>query len=225
MFDKLYKWIFRKSYKKHIRHDVFLIMLGLYTKHVQSNRHAKIVRAAILWSATAALYLGWKLGVEGSGTLKVWDVQLGQVTQEKILWLLFTLNCYYTIRVLFSVAKAFSFINPFFVCRPLYCRKKMERSGAFHSKKKTTPIDIELCRWLDMLEKRNQPALGGTQSTNSKFQISRVPGRMQCEDQVRFMVRYPTLGLLENFFFPVIVAPALCIAVLGWLAVKMFCSC
>lgn len=219
----MYKWIFRKSYTKHLREDGFLLRLGLYTKHVQSKSYAKNTRTAMLWSATSALYLGWELDVQGSSTLTFSDLQFGPITQEKILWLLFILTCYYTIRILFSVAKAFSFINPFFVCRPLYCRKKMQKSGVLMSVAETTLLDIKLCYWLDKLANQRQYAFDASQHPSSENRNPKIPGKMQYEDQVRFMVRYPTLGLLENFFFPVIVAPGWCVFVLVWLAKEIWC--
>ena len=216
---ELDKRIFWLSHKKHLLKDGFLIALGLYIKHVQSNRYARKMRTALLWSTTSALYLSWGLGVGNGDTLELWGLELGKIKQENILLLLFLLTGGYTLRFLLLVAKAIGFVNPFFLIWPLYRRNK----HYIGSVKETTPLDIKLCYWLTQLLNSEGKAFESTRKKLSSEGKEKVPGEMQCVKQARFMVAHPTLGLLENCFFPVLVIPGFCIFVVLWLAASLFC--
>lgn len=243
MFDNLYKSFFRWSYKKHLAMDQFLIALGLYVQHVQSNNYARKMRTAMLWSATSALYLWWELEVQSPATLKLWNLELGEINQENILLVFFVLTGYYTMRLCFLAVKAFGFVNPFFLILPLYRRKKHHKISKKYSMESIkiflddpAELDVQLCCWLDYLRGKFRHALDSTITTRTqtltvgnppakrptKEQKRKELGYMQCAEQARFMVQNPTLGLLENFFFPVLVIPGGCSFVVYRLAANVF---
>ena len=133
MFDRIYKFIFYWSHKKHsplgdthirahelrkaykrFEKDRIFIALGLYIQHVQSRDYVRCARAAILGSAISALYLRWELNVKDGSLLTIWGLHFGEINQENILLLLLALTGYYTIRLLFKVITAFSLIIRFF---------------------------------------------------------------------------------------------------------------
>ena len=217
---KLDRSIFPRSHSKHLLQDEFLIALGLYIKHVQSNRYSRKMRTALLWSTTSALYLSWGLfvgGGDGNGDmLKLWGLEFGKIKQENILLVLLLLTGGYTIRFLLLVAKAFGFVNPFFLIRPLYRRKKLGVMAV----EENTNLDRKLCYWLEQLLKSEGNALDKEIQTRSSKKLELAPGEMQCVDQARFMVAHPTLGLLENFFFSVLAIPVFCSFVVLCLALE-----
>lgn len=220
MFGRIYRSIFRWSYKKIAyvpyigQRDDFLISVGLYVQHVQSNKYARKMRTAMLWSAASALYLWWGLDVGENSALKVWGLELGKIKQENILFVLFVLTGYYTTRLLFLVIKAVGFVNPFFLILPLY---------GLEPRKDPAEVDEErdLHGWLRFLCIEPRHAVDPPTKLNKNLSSKRK-GEMKCADQVRFMVKNPTLGLLENFFFPVLVIPVLCTFVVVCLALQIF---
>ena len=219
MFDAICKWASKKLYEKHeglmnwldIR-DSFLIALGLYVQHVQSNDYARKMRTAMLWSVTSTLYLWWELS--SAGTLMLWNLKLGTIKQENILLVFFVLTFYYTARLCFLVMKAIGFVNPFFLIWPLYLRKKLQNTDYKFNPNNENPPDMWICDALNYVLFARRPAL----KTEGQEGIQ---GEMQCADEVRFMVGNPTLGLLENFVFSVLVIPLLCVGVVCWLAVNV----
>lgn len=239
MFDKIYKWIFYFSYKKHFSKNQFLIRLGLYVQHVQSSIYARKMRAAVLWAAISALYLWWELEVvKDAKTLTFWGLQFGEIKQEDILLLLLVGTGYYTTRLVFLALKAGGFVNPFFLIRPLYCRKKLDKYNMADNAKDPADLDAQLCCWLSYLLNVYRYALDSNVTTETstlipgfsqkkksdkvkkekKKEKRKEPGYMTCTEQVRFMVDNPTLGLLENFIFPVLVIPGFCVFVVYRLA-------
>ncbi|MDA7963027.1 MAG: hypothetical protein MPK36_10765 [Gammaproteobacteria bacterium] len=222
MCERIFSWIFRKSFQEHQPGKHFIQAVGLYTAEVQSERFARGKRAALLWSVASMLYLRWGSVEEKFVTFHMWPgAFFDSIEQKEFLIFLLVATAWYSFRLFFLLAKAWCVINPFFLFGLIALYRKRSKKEEEEVKKLVAmiPKDPEqdiagYCTWLGHL------GLGPNRTHDERHGdsvdvLDDVPSR---DETHHFVVRRPFFGLLENFIFPVFVFPLACLFALFSLA-------
>ena len=178
----------------------FIFELGLYIAQIQGEAHARRMRVAAFWSFISLLFVHGVFEVTSPDkSVGVLGLSFRDLTEEKVLWFLFAITLYYAARFFYSAAKIF------LVSRPI----TLWRNIRFHKKERRNYRGFPASR--EYMEDISSYYRDAADDTQAYFRLTQLIGAEKTAEVLNHNVHYSFVGLLENFIFPMLVFPGMCI--------------